>query len=116
MFFQAEPVSPRSVIIHVGKMLDFENAEGFSHLCGEALAQGYQHFILDFSQTGVLDSSGLGAVYKLQRQIPAEGKVVFANLSDAVRVVVQITHIYRVFPVYPTTQTACRALEKYAEA
>ncbi len=116
MLFQAEPVTPRSVIIHVGKTLDFENAELFSHLCGETLAQGYHHFILDFSKTGVLDSSGLGAIFKLQREIPSEGKIVFANLSDAVRVVVQITNIYRVFALYPTAQAACRALEKYAEA
>lgn len=116
MLFQAQPVTRRSVVIHVGKTLDFKNAEVFSHLCRDTLAQGYQHFILDFSKTGILDSSGLGAIFKLQRQISSGGKVVFASLSDAVRVVVQITHIYRVFPLYPTAQAARLALEKYAEA
>ena len=116
MLFQAEPVTSHSVIIHVGKTLDFSNAEVFSHLCSETLTQGYHYFILDFSKTGILDSSGLGAIFKLQRQIPAEGKVVFADLSEAVRVVVQITNIYRVFTMFPTTEAACRTMNKYAEA
>ena len=116
MFFQAEPVTPRAVIIHVGKTLDFENAEAFSHFCRDAIAQGYQYFILDFSKTGVLDSSGLSAIFKLQREVSATGKVVFASLSDAVRVVVQITRIYRIFTLFPSTQAACKAVTAYVEA
>ena len=46
MVFRAEPITSRFVVIHVGKTLDFENAELFSYLCHDTLAQGYQNFIL----------------------------------------------------------------------
>ena len=110
MHFEAEPATARAVIIHIGKTLDFANAEDFSHLCQDVLADGYQHFILDFSRTGILDSTGLGAIMQLRQQVAAEGRIVFASLSEAVRVVVQLTRIYREFALYPSVQAACKAL------
>ncbi len=99
------------VILRVGKSLDFKNADEFKQACQEKVAAGGRHFILDFSDTGLLDSMGLGAIFALHKQVtPQGGEVVFACLSRPVQVVVQITRIYRVFTSYPSLQAARAAL------
>ncbi len=99
------------VILRVGKSLDFKNADEFKQACQEKVAAGGRHFILDFSETGVLDSTGLGAIFSLHRKVtPQGGEVVFACLSRPVQMVVQLTRIYRVFTSYPSLQAARTAL------
>ncbi len=110
MHFEAKPATEHSVVIHVGKRLDYGNAEDFKLLCRDTMGRGYRNFILDFSETGILDSTGLGAIFTLYRQVPSDGKVVFASPSKIVQVVMQITRIYRTIPNYPSVQAACRAL------
>ena len=100
-----------AAIVHVGKTLDFSNAKDFKKACFDRLQMGAQHFILDFSQTGILDSTGLGAIFSLYRETSRqEGKVVFASLTSPVRMVIQISKISRVFPSYTSVEAACSAL------
>jgi len=99
------------VILRVGKSLDFKNADEFKQACQEKVAAGGRQFILDFSETGLLDSMGLGAIFSLYREVTRlEGQVVFACLSGPVQMVVQLTRIYRVFTSYPSLQAARTAL------
>jgi anti-sigma B factor antagonist len=100
-----------SVIIHVGKTLDFSNAVTFKEACYDRLHVGARRFILDFSETGILDSTGLGAIFSLYREVTRlKGQVVFASLTSPVRMVIQISRIHRVFPSYATVDAACAAM------
>ena len=54
---------PGVVVCTVGAALDFRTAAYFHCQCDDLLDAGYRHFVLDLSQTTVLDSSGLGAVF-----------------------------------------------------
>ena len=115
MTIAPEPTTKTSldppVILRVGKTLDFKNADDFRQACREKFAAGGRHFILDFSETGLLDSTGLGAIFSLLRMVmPQEGEVVFACLSRPVQMVVQMTGIFRVFTSYPSLQAARTAL------
>ena len=114
MSFVIEPTSdPRSVIIRIGPGLDFRNAAEFKKACQEQVQAGAHDFILDFTDTGILDSVGLGALFSLYRQVtPASGRVLFASVSAQVEVMVQLTKIYRVFPQHPTVEEALKALRK----
>ncbi len=99
------------VIIRVGKVLTFKNVDEFKQACQEKFAAGGRHFILDFSETGLLDSTGLGAIFALHKQVaPQGGEVVFACLSRPVQMVFKLTRIYRVFTSYPSLQAARTAL------
>ena len=111
MSISTESTTPQSVIIRIGNELDFGNAAEFRRVCNQRVHQGSRNFILDFSETNILDSTGLGAIFSLYREIaPLNGTVVFASLSEAVRIVVQVTRIYKVFPQFPSTQAAHNAL------
>ena len=90
MTFSIEPWTDHTVVVHVGKALDFRNAANFKAACQDQVKDGVRNFVLDFSETGILDSTGLGSIFSLYRQVsPLEGQVVFASVSRPVQVVVQ---------------------------
>lgn len=100
-----------ATIVHVGKTLDYSNAKAFKEACFNRLEQGARDFILDFSKTGILDSTGLGAIFSLYRETSInEGKVVFAALTAPVRMVIQISKISRVFPSFSSVEAACNSV------
>ncbi len=110
MSFVLEPTNDHeSVIVRIGKVLDFRNAAEFKRVCQER--EGARNFILDFSGTGILDSTGLGSIFSLYRQVsPLNGQVVFASVSRSVREVVQLTRTYKVFRQFPSVEAAQEAL------
>jgi anti-sigma B factor antagonist len=111
MSFDVDPLSSDTVVVHMGEALDFRNADEFKDTFQDHVEDGVQNFILDFSETEVLDSTGLGSIFSLYREIsPEDGKVAFADVSRPVQVVVQLTRTYKVFRQFPSVQAAQEAL------
>jgi anti-sigma B factor antagonist len=107
MDFTVEPVTADTAVVRIGKALDFRNAAEFKSVTQDQVRGGIQNFILDFTDTGILDSTGLGSVFSLYRQVsPLSGQVVFASVSRPVQVVVQLTRTYKVFRQFPTVEAA----------
>ena len=112
MNFTVEPWTQQTVVIRVGKALDFRNASEFKSTCQEQVRAGVRNFVLDFSETGILDSTGLGSIFSLYRQVsPLDGQVVFAAVSRPVQVVVQLTRTYKVFRQFPSLEAAREAVK-----
>ncbi len=111
MSFIVDAQSEQTVTVRIGKALDFRNAAEFKTACQDQVRDGALNFILDFSETGILDSTGLGSIFSLYRQVsPLNGQVVFAAVSRPVQVVVQLTRTYKVFRQFPTVDAAREAL------
>src|SRR5690606_9286444 len=80
MSFTIQQASKSTAIVRIGKALDFRNAADFKASCQEYVRLGVRYFVLDFSGTGILDSTGLGVIFSLYRQLtPVGGQVVFAS-------------------------------------
>ncbi len=115
MSFAIQKASAQTAVVRVGKALDFRNAPEFKASCQEHARAGIRHFVLDFSGTGILDSTGLGVIFSLYRQLtPIGGQVVFASVSRPVQVVVQLTRTYKVFRQYPSVDSAIAGLDQRA--
>ncbi|MCS7081740.1 MAG: STAS domain-containing protein [Bacteroidetes bacterium] len=111
MSFSVRGITPRTHVIAVGKALDYRNAQEFKNLIDALLQAGVLNLILDFSNTGILDSTGLGAIFSAYRKItPRGGHIVFANLSRPVQMVIELTHTNRIFKIFPTVEAAQAAL------
>lgn len=111
MSFDVNSLSSKTVVVDMGEALDFRNADDFKDTFQDHVEEGARNFILDFSETEVLDSTGLGAIFSLYREIsPDDGKVAFADVSRPVQVVVQLTRTYKVFRQFPSVQAAEEAL------
>lgn len=111
MSFDVTSRADQVVTIDIGEALDFRNASEFKTLCQKEVDNGGCHFVLDFSGTGILDSTGLGAIFSLYRKVsPEDGEVVFAAVSKPVKVVVQLTRTYKVFQQFDDETEARAAL------
>lgn len=111
MSFDVKSLSSNTVVVHMGDALDFRNADDFKATFQPHVDEGVRNFILDFSETEVLDSTGLGSIFSLYREISADdGQIAFADVSRPVQVVVQLTRTYKVFRQFPSVQAAEEAL------
>lgn len=111
MSFDVDTHTDTTIVVNIGEALDFRNADDFKTTFQSHVDNGVRNFILDFSDTGILDSTGLGSIFSLYRQIsPEDGQVVFADVSRPVQVVVQLTRTYKVFRQFPSVDAARKAL------
>lgn len=112
MSFAVRQVDPQTAVIQVGKSLDFRNAAQFKQICHNLILGGTRKLVLNFRDTGVLDSTGLGAIFSIYRQLtPLGGQIVFAETSRPVQVVVQLTRTFKVFKQYPSVAAALQNLQ-----
>ncbi len=104
----------QTVVVHIGPSLCLDTSDAFRETWGQLLREGARHFILRFAQTRALDSTGLGAVFSLLRKTAALGGcVLFEAPSVAVRLVSRLTGIFKIFPQFPTVDSALVFLERH---
>jgi anti-sigma B factor antagonist len=99
------------VIVDVGKSLDFRNASAFKTKCQQHVEQGTRHVVIDFTRANILDSTALGALFSIYRQIsPRDGQMVLVGARGTVAHVIELTKLDRVFEQYATVEEALAAL------
>ena len=60
--------------------------------------RGARHFIIDFSDTGYIDSAGLGALVSLSKRIrEADGTLRLTNLNEDMRTLFELTKLDTLF-------------------
>jgi len=105
--FSPDSTATDTAVIQVGRTLDYRTATEFKWLCQQQLSQGVNSFILDFSGTFALDSTGLGAIFSVYRQVnPQGGRIALASVTRPVEVVMELTKASRLFPQYETVAEA----------
>ncbi|HWP02818.1 MAG TPA: STAS domain-containing protein [Gemmatimonadaceae bacterium] len=66
----------------------------------EELDRGERKFLVDFSETGYIDSSGLGVLVTLSKKIrEANGELLLANLNDDLRSLFELTKLDTLFRI-----------------
>lgn len=111
MCFPVESVTSDTVVVKIGSNLDFRNAPDFKESYLAHVSAGVRNFILDFSDTRILDSSGFGSLFTLYRKLNVlSGQIVFASPSRPVRDAIQLTHVYKIFPQFDTVESAFESI------
>lgn len=116
MSYTIEEVSDETVLVRAGANLDFRNADEVHAACNEQIRAGVKRFIFDFSETDVLDSTGLGAIFKLYRKLSGltggEPAIAFADVGSQVQAALRLTRTGRVFQEYDSVEEALEAVPK----
>ena len=100
-----------TVVIKAGPALDFRNAALFRKQCESMAEAGANTFVVDLSETDVLDSTGLGALFTMYRHMKKQGgRIMLAAPTRAVVVVIALTKCDRIFDTYPTVEAALRSI------
>lgn len=91
------------------KRLDAVIAVSFREAMLERIEQGQKRIVLDLSNVGFLDSSGLGAVVAVLKHLGQQGCLYLCGVSPAVMAVLRLTRMDRVFKTFPTRAAALAA-------
>ena len=117
MSFSIDSISADTVIITVGNNLDFRNAADFKTASHNQVELGIRNFILDFTGTESIDSTGLGSLFTLYRRLSDQrGRIFFAAVSRPVHNTVHLTRADKIFRLFPTVDEAREAIFLNGEA
>ncbi len=91
------------VVVTVDGQLIVGNRHELKQKVTEALESGERKFLVDFSKTGYIDSSGLGVLVSLSRRIrEADGDLRLAGLNEDLRTLFELTKLDTLFNIADT--------------
>lgn len=103
------------LIAHLQMFLDQAGAENFKYVLLERMTPG-ETVILDLEKLVNIDTFGLDALLAAaQKALEMDSRIVLANVSNDMQIVLDITKVYRVFEIFPSVEDAlqhCRKDEK----
>lgn len=93
--------------VAVDGQLVVTNRQEFKQAILDAMEQGVRLVIVDFTRTGYIDSSGLGALVSLNRRLrDAGGDLRLVGLSDELSTLFELTRLDALFPLFASRADA----------
>ena len=103
------------LIAHLQMFLDQAGAENFKYVLLERMMPG-ETVVLDLEKLVNIDTFGLDALLAVaQKALEMDSRVILANVSSDMQIVLDITKVYRVFEIFPSVEEAlqhCREDKK----
>src|SRR5918997_5250304 len=94
-------------VVQVDGQLIVGNRHELKELIQGALDSGERRLLVDFSRTGYIDSSGLGALVSISKRIrETGGELRLAGLNDDLRSLFELTKLDTLFTIAETPQQA----------
>jgi anti-sigma B factor antagonist len=107
MGFSQSKESSGVTVVQVEGQLIVGNRHELKDLVQAALDQGERRLLVDFSRTGYIDSSGLGALVSVSKRIrEAGGELRLAGLNDDLRSLFELTKLDTLFTITETPEQA----------
>ncbi len=95
------------VVIAVHGQLVVGNRQEFKQSVLDEVERGARHILVDFSETGYVDSSGLGALVSLNKRLrEVGGELRLAALNDDMRTLFELTRLDTLFRLYASRAEA----------
>lgn len=89
------------LIVTVDGQLVVTNRQEFKQAILDAVEQGARLVVVDFSTSGYIDSSGLGALVSLSRRLrETGGDLRLVGLNEDLRSLFELTRLDALFPLY----------------
>ncbi len=86
------------------------NRAEFKQMVFDELEAGARRVLIDFANTGYIDSSGLGALVSLGKRIREQGGALrLAGLNDDLRTLFELTRLDTLFQLHATRDDALAA-------
>jgi anti-sigma B factor antagonist len=98
------------VVVDVEGQLIVGNRQELKQSILDALEAGDRKFLIDFTRTGYIDSSGLGVLVSLSKKIRDEGgDLRLAGLNEDLRTLFELTKLDTLFAISNTASEALAA-------
>ena len=106
MGFQVERQGSVTVVDVDGQLI-VGNRQELKQRVLDQLVNGDRKFVIDFSNTGYIDSSGLGVLVSLSKKIREQGgELRLANLNEDLRTLFELTKLDTLFKIADSRQDA----------
>lgn len=100
------------LVAHVQMFLDQVGAENFKYVLSERMKEK-EYIVLDLEKLVNIDSYGLDALLAMaQKALKNNSAIKLARVSADMRIVLDITKVYRVFDIYPTIEEAVASCQE----
>jgi anti-sigma B factor antagonist len=94
-------------VVKVEGQLVVGNRQELKDLVFAALDKGDRRILIDFSQTGYIDSSGLGALVSISKRVrESGGELRLSGLNEDLRSLFELTKLDTLFAIAETPQQA----------
>jgi len=98
------------LVIEVDGQLIVGNRQELKQRVLDALEAGDRKFLIDFSRTGYIDSSGLGVLVSLSKKIRDEGgDLRLAGLNEDLKTLFELTKLDTLFAITDSPEQALAA-------
>jgi anti-sigma B factor antagonist len=99
------------LVVDVDGQLIVGNRQELKQKVLDELERGERKFLIDFSKTGYIDSSGLGVLVSLSKKIREQGgELRLANLNDDLKTLFELTKLDTLFQIADSRE---RGLESF---
>jgi anti-sigma B factor antagonist len=98
------------VVSVLEKRLDARAAPRFRDKLNELVDAGQRRVVVDLSAVEFVDSSGLGALVALLKQLDGDGGLVICGARETVMSMFKLTRLDKVFQILATADEAVAAL------
>ena len=110
MGFQVEKQGSITVVDVEGQLI-VGNRQELKQKVLDELEGGERKFVIDFSNTGYIDSSGLGVLVSLSKKIREQGgELRLANLNEDLRTLFELTKLDTLFTIADSREEALEGL------
>lgn len=97
-------------VLHVEGKIIGSTADTFQGAMARQLEKGNRQLVIDLVNVPLIDSSALGAIIlSVQGFRESGGKLVLLNPQQAVRDILEVTHLTSVLEIYDTEESALSA-------
>ena len=94
-------------VVQVDGQLIVGNRHELKDLVQSALDRGDRRLLIDFSRTGYIDSSGLGALVSISKKVrESNGELRLAGLNEDLRSLFELTKLDTLFTITDTPEQA----------
>ncbi|HEV8264166.1 MAG TPA: STAS domain-containing protein [Gemmatimonadales bacterium] len=98
------------VVVGVDGQLIVGNRQELKQKVLDALDGGAKRFVIDFTKTGYIDSSGLGVLVSLSKKIREQGgELRLAGLNEDLQTLFELTKLDTLFAITKTADEALAA-------
>ena len=107
MGFSQTKDSSGVLVVQVDGQLIVGNRHELKDLIQAGLEKGERRLLIDFSHTGYIDSSGLGALVSISKRVrEAGGDLRLSGLNDDLRSLFELTKLDTLFAITETPEQA----------
>ncbi len=94
-------------LVEVEGQLIVGNRQELKHRVLEELEKGARKFVIDFSKTGYIDSSGLGVLVSLSKKVRENGgELRLSSLNEDLQTLFELTKLDTLFTIAPSREEA----------